>query len=160
MKKVELVTEEKKQLELAKKQQEESLKLSRDAIASRVRQLRKELETAKRRYDGALFDSFSDGIPASLDVADDNRQPHGAVYYVSPLLEATVEQLQHGNVRSCLSDDVFELFFFSTQTAYAIGMLAGVIYADCPTSTIDRFERGLATALAACHWIIKEEKRP
>jgi len=158
MTKLELVTDEKQQ-KAARKQEAETLKLTRDEIATRVGQLRKELEAAKQRYDGALFDNFTDGIPPSLDHVDVNREPHGAVYHLSPLLEAWVKQLQHGEVKSCLSDDVFELFFFSTQTAYEFGMLAGVIYADCPTATIDRFERGLVTALAACHWIIKEEER-
>ena len=157
MKTLELVTEEKQQ-ELARKEEEQRLKLSLPEIASRVGELRKELEAAKQRYDGALFDNYTDGIPPSLDIVDVNRAPYSAVYYLSPLLEATVEQLQHGTVKRCLSDDVFELFFFSTQTAYEFGMLAGAIYADCSTATIDRFERGLVTALAACHWIVKEEE--
>jgi hypothetical protein len=157
MAKLELVTD-KKQQEAARKQEEEKLKLTRDEIATRLRRLRKELEAAKQRYDGALFDNFTDGIPPSLDHVGVNREPFGAVYHLSPLLEAWVEQLQNGKVKSCLSDDVFELFFFSTQTAYEIGMLAGAIYMDSPTATIDRFERGLVTALAACHWIIKEER--
>jgi hypothetical protein len=155
MTKLELVTKQKQQDE-ARKQEEQNLKLTRAEIADRVGQLRKELEAAKQRYDGALFDNFTDGIPPSLDIVDVNREPYGAVYHLSPLLKAWVEHLQHGAVKSCLSDDVFELFFFSTQTAYEVGMLAGAIYADSPTTTIDRFERGLVGALAACHWIIKE----
>ena len=158
MTRLELVTDEKQQ-KTARKQEAEKLKLTRDEIAMRVSQLRKELEAAKQRYDAALFDNFTDGIPPSLDHVGVNREPYGAVYHLSPLLEAWVEQLQHGEVKSCLSDDVFELFFFSTTTAYEFGMLAGAIYADCPTTTIDRFERGLVTALTACHWIIKEEER-
>jgi hypothetical protein len=155
MAKLELVTEQKQQDE-ARKQEEQNLKLTRAEIADRVGQLRKELEAAKQRYDGALFDNFTDGIPPSLDIVDVNREPYGAVYHLSPLLEAGVKHLQHGEVKRCFSDDVFELFFFSTQTAYEVGMLAGAIYADSPTTTIDRFERGLVAALAACHWIIKE----
>jgi len=159
MTKLELVTD-KNQQKAARKQEEEKLKLTRHEIARRVRQLRKELEAAKQRYDGALFDNFTDGSPPSLDIVNVNREPYGAVYHLSPLLEARVEQLQHGELKSSLSDDIFELFFFSTTTAYEFGMLAGAIYADCPTATIDRFERGLMTALGACHWIIKEEQRP
>src|SRR6266545_7285728 len=117
MPKLELVTE-KQQQEAARKQEEQTLKLTRDEIANRVHQLRQELEAAKQRYDGALFDNFTDGIPASLDIVGVNREPCGVVEDLSPLLEAWVKQLQHGEVQSCLSDDVFELFFFSTTTAY------------------------------------------
>ena len=151
---LELVTAEKEQA-AARKQEEEGRKLTRYEITNRVHQLRKELEAAKQRYDGALFDNFIDGIPPSLDVVNVNREPYGVVYHLSPLLQSCVEH--HGEVKS---DDVFDLFFFSTQTAYEVGMLAGAIYADSPTATIDRFERGLVTALAACHWISKEEERP
>jgi hypothetical protein len=158
MPKLEIVTDDRTSQAQARKREQESLKLTRTEIASRVHQLRKELEAAKQRYDGALFDNFTDGIPRSLDVCDVNREPFGAVYHLSPLLEATVKHLQDGEVNRCLSDDVFELFYFSTDTAYHVGMLAGAIYADCPPATIDRFERGLVTAAAACHWIGKEEE--
>ena len=146
--KLELVTEE-KQKEAALKAEQESWKLSRDEIANRVHKLREELEAAKQRYNGALFDNFYDGIPRSLDHLGLNREPFGAVYLMSPKLEAMVHRLQHNEPISCLSDDVFELFYWGTDTAYMIGMLAGAIYADSPTATIDRFERGLVIALAA-----------
>ena len=156
---LELVTDTKAQQE-ARKERDNDLKLTRIEIADRVTQLRNELEAAKQRYDGTLFDSFTDGIPATLDLVDVNREPYGAVYHLSPLLEDWVRLLQNGEVKSCFSDDVFELFFFSTQTAYQFGMFAGAIYADCPKETIDRFERGLVTALAASHWIIKDDRHP
>ena len=151
MQKLKAVTEK-----YAREQEIASLKLSRTEIAARVRVLRKELEAAKQRYDGALFDNFTNGIPQSLDIMNVNREPHGAVYYLSPFLERMVKDLQEGKHFSCLSNDVFELYYWSTQTAVAFGMLAGAIYADCPTATIDRFERGLVTSLAASHWIVKE----
>ncbi len=53
-----------------------------------------------------------------------------------------VENLQNNKDPENQSDDAFELYFWSTQTAYAVGMLAGAIYADSPAATIDRFERG------------------
>ena len=148
--------DEEQKAKAAREAEEESWKLSRDEIASRVRQLRRELEAAKERYDGALLDNFTDGIPRSLDHVNVNREPFGTVYLFSPKLEAMVDRLQKNEPISCLSDDVFELFFWGTDTAYQIGMLAGAIYADCPAATIDRFERGLVVSLAACHWIGKE----
>jgi hypothetical protein len=154
-----LVTE-KDQQEETRKQEEESWKLTRAEIADRVGQLRRELEAAKERYDGARFDNYTDGIPASLDVVHVNHEPCYAVSYLSPFLERMVDDLQNNIFRKCQSDDVFELYFWSTQTAYEFGMLAGAIYADCSRETIDRFERGLVTALTARHWISKEEERP
>jgi hypothetical protein len=143
------------QRELVRLEKQEGWGQSREEIANCVRELRKELEAAKARYDGALFDNYTDGIPRSLDYMDINRAPFGAVYFISPKLKAMVEGLQKNKPIRCLSDDVFELFFWGTDTAYQIGMLAGAIYADCPTATIDRFERGLIVSLAACHWIGK-----
>ena len=157
MAKPELVTREKQQ-EAARKQEQESRKLTRDEIAKRVREIRKELEAAKERYEGALFDNYTGGIPRSLDVVDVNREPYGAVQYISPWTEGCLERLQNGIVNDNDPDDVFEFFFFRTETAFQLGMLAGAIYADCPTTTIDRFERGLVTALSACHWIIVKEQ--
>jgi hypothetical protein len=166
MTKLKLVNEEKQEefernaLFLARQQADESFKLTRAEIANRVHQLRTELEAAKQRYDGALFDNFTDGIPPSLDHVGVNREPCTAVDFLSPKLECMRETLQHSNDPINQSDDVFDLYFWSTQTAYEFGMLAGAIYADSPAAIIDRFERGLVTALASCHWIIKEEERP
>jgi hypothetical protein len=155
MTKLELVTE-KKQKEVALKHEEESWKLTRKELARRVHQLRGELEAAKERYDGALFDNFTDGIPRTLDADERNREPYGAVEFLSPGLKGRTERLQKENPLSCISDDASELFFFSTEVAYQIGMLAGAIYADCSKATVDRFERGLVVSLFACHWIGKK----
>jgi len=158
MSNLKVVTEEKQQEE-ARKQEKESLLLTRAEIAKRVNEIRKELETAKQRYDGALFDNYTDGIPPSLDIVDVNRAPFGAVYHLSPRLERMLKNLQDNADPMKQSDDVFELFFWGTHTAYALGMLAGAIYADLPQQTVDRWERGLVTALSTCHWIVKEGER-
>jgi hypothetical protein len=150
-----LVTEEERRKRKRKKE-EESWKLTRSELTNRVRQIRRELEAAKERYDGALLDNFTDGIPRSLDIGV-NREPHAAVAYLCPSIEGRFDRLhrlQHNAIVQKLSDDVGDLHYWSTEVAFQIGMLAGVIYADCPAATIDRFERGLVVAIAARDWEI------
>ena len=157
MKKLSIFPKNTDEQRAAREREEDSHKLTRAELESRVNEIRRELEAAKRRYDGALFDNYTDGMPPSLDVARENREPYGAVYYLAPIVEQTVNKLQENDE---ISDDLFGLYINSTQTAYAVGMLAGAIYADCPTAIIDRFERGMTAALAASHWITKQEERP
>lgn len=149
MAKLKLVSEQDKQ-----KAEAEAKRLTGAEIASRVSQLRKELEAAKQRYDGALFDNYYNGMPPSLDVVDENREPYGAVQYLSPSIERDLSRAQESQ-----NYDALGLFVDSTQLAFQFGMLAGAIYADCPTATVDRFERGLVTALTASDWIAKKEDR-
>ena len=152
--KLKLVTEH-DQTKAIHKQEEESWKLTRTEIAERVHVIRCELEAAKIRYDGALFDNYTDGIPLSLDIVGVNKEPYGAVSYVAPSIKGRFDRLQDAGTKN-VSDDVGELYFWGTEVAFSIGMLAGAIYADCPTATIDRFERGLAFAIAARTWEIKD----
>ncbi len=148
-----LVTEEER-AKVVRKKEEESWKLTRIELTNRVRQIRRELEAAKERYDGALLDNFTDDMPRSLDVAGVNREPHAAVAYLCPSIEGRFERLQHNVIGQHLSDDAGDLHYWSTEVAFQIGMLAGAIYADCPATTIDRFERGLIVAIAARDWEI------
>ena len=155
MPKLKAVTERDEQNALLEAENEQ-WKLTKAEIAKRVKDIRRELEAAKARYEGALLDNYTDGIPRSLDIVDVNKEPYGAVDYLCPSLKGRLDRLQNETYEACLSDDVGELYFWSTEIAFQIGMLAGAIYADCPKETVDRFERGLAFALAARHWMVKE----
>ena len=43
----------------------------------------------------------------------------------------------------------------AAETAFRIGVLAGVIFAGRPKDEVDRFERGLAFELSRNPWICK-----
>jgi hypothetical protein len=146
MARLKLVTEE-DQKRAAHQTDQDSWKVSRAEIAKRVRVIRRELEAAKARYDGALMDNYCDGIPASLDIMDVNKAPYGAVDYLFPWLKGRFGRLTNGIAVSDLRTDAADLYFWSTEAAFQIGMLAGAIYSDCPKATIDRFERALVFAI-------------
>lgn len=106
----------------ARKQVLENRKITRE-IAKRAHQIRLELGASKQRYDGALMDNFYNGIPVSLDVGNENREPYGAVDYLCPPTKGPFDDLQKGIFESCLSEDVGTLYFHATQIAYSSACL-------------------------------------
>ena len=52
---------------------------------------------------------------------------------------------------------LFELKMGYAETGFKIGVLAGVIFAGCPTEEVDRFERGLQVSLASDRRLAKTD---
>ena len=50
---------------------------------------------------------------------------------------------------------LFDMKSQAAETAFRIGVLAGVIFAGRPKDEVDRFERGLAFELSFNPWICK-----
>jgi hypothetical protein len=115
---------------------DENHKITRDEIALRVRSIRQELEKVKAEFEGGIFDAMTTGEPPRSLSCWEIREPDQLANYLNPVLKA-----QH--------DRGVDVHYEAIIAGYQIGMLAGVIFGDCPASTIDRFERGLVFATAA-----------
>ncbi len=138
--------------------EEEDWKLTREEIAHRARQIRKEIQEAKARFDGAMFDVLTDSdIPRSLDNVS-VREPYELVNYLRPSTEG-----HYGRCSAAIPGEEFDslcsLQWEGMETAFQIGMLEGFVFAGSSEKEVQRMERGLAYASSVRHWEVKEERR-
>ncbi len=120
--------------------------LSPKEIAKRVATIREDLEAARDRYRGTMFDILTEGAePRSLNTETEIREPWGLVNFLCPALEECYKRAIDGDTEDSLSN----LEYVGTEVGFQIGMLAGLIFADCDPREIDRAECGLIHASAA-----------
>ncbi len=141
----------------ARKQEEESWTRTPAQIAAKVKDIRHELEQARNRYDGAVFDAVGDSMPCSMDTAD-KRETWDLVEDLNPCLVGFYNRCTNilGNCGE--ADDVGSLRWQGMHYAFQLGMFAGFIFSGASEKEIDRLERALVHATAARHWEVKAVK--
>jgi hypothetical protein len=134
------------------KEQEESWKLTRIEVASRVRNVRLELETFRTRLEGMPFDVVTDDTPRSVDYVN-GSWPIDLAETLSPCVKGRFDWIYE---RISEKDELFNLKSETAETAFQVGVLAGAIFAGCSDREIDRLERGLIHATVSRNWRCKE----
>jgi hypothetical protein len=127
--------------------EEQKWKLSAEEITKRVRVIRRELEAARARYEGTMFDILTEGSePRSMSTDEGIREPYELANFLRPALEGYYER-SRGPVSD--EDSVAFLQYEGIEAGFQIGILAGFIFAGADVREIDRAERGLIHASMA-----------
>jgi hypothetical protein len=137
--------------------QEDSWRLTRQEITARVRALRIELEAARARLEGMTFDVVTDDAldPHSMS----NREKSSVTDLVDafdPCILGHYKRVENLVGESCVHDDLSNLKWQTSETAFQIGILQGAIFAGCSDREIDRLERGLIHATVSRKWRCKD----
>ena len=141
----------------ARKQEEESWTRTPEQIAAVVKDIRHELEQARQRYDGAMFDAVADAIPRSMDVGD-KKEIYQLVEALNPCLEGFHIRVEKALGHCLETDDLGNMHWQGHEYAFQLGMFAGFIFAGASDKELDRLERALVHATAARHWEVKAVK--
>jgi hypothetical protein len=97
------------------------------------------LEAGRRKHTLQLVEELDTKGMGLSEMIDDYAKEHGC----------------HDNLD--FNAKLFELKMGYAETAFKIGVLAGVIFAGCPKEQVDRFERGLAYSLASDNRLVKKD---
>jgi hypothetical protein len=128
--------------------------------ANRVRSLRAELEYHCSQVEAMNFGITCDEIPYCLDWTK-RKYSYELVDALNPFVDGILEMIdayakQHGCHEFLdFQSKLFDMKSQAAETAFRIGVLAGVIFAGRPKEEVDRFERGLAFELSHNPWICK-----
>lgn len=143
--------------EAKRRQQEESWKLTPDQVAGRVRKIRKYLEEWADRLAGLNFDVINMDTPPSIDYTELTR-PYELAERLCPSITGRFDRVYDRLPDEECRDNLVELKMTLAEVAFAIGVLAGLIFhGTASKSEIDRLERGLIWATASRPLEIKGE---
>ena len=136
--------------------EENRVKLDRNQLAARVAEIRRLLEDFGERLAGVRFDIVTHDMPPSLDCGN-QVCPDNLVEMLNPLIPLYHKRCDKRlPEREGVRDDLSNLKWNTADTAFAIGVLAGSIFAGASKREIDRMERGLVHATASRRWQCKE----
>ena len=130
----------------------ESWKLTPLEIKQRVGALRAELESYARVIEAMPFDIARDDFPQSLDQTQ-RKWTGRLVEEIDPRIQGLFDKIdafahEHGCGEIDFNAKLFEMKMDCEETAFRVGMLAGLVLAGCPKDQVDRFERGLVFSLS------------
>ena len=145
-------------------QMEETSKMTSDEARNKVALIREHLEAYKIAFEGMPFNLGGiDNLPCSMNVVP-NLLEIDLVEILSPRVRNYFKMIDkfcedHGTHRHIdFQSKLFDFKMAATQTGFEIGVLAGVIFADCSEKIVDRFERGLVINMQTCPSIVTERK--
>ena len=161
-------TEAEKQARIKRQQEEdapwdkayEGWKITPQEAANRVRSLRAELEYHCRQVEAMNFGITCDDMPYCLDWTK-RKYTYELVDALNPFVDGILEMIdEYAKQHGChefldFQSHLFDMKSQAAETAFRIGVLAGVIFAGRPKDEVDRFERGLAFELSRNPWICK-----
>jgi hypothetical protein len=140
---------------------EEEWKITSQEARHRVHVVRDELESYRDQIEALPFDILVDDTPYCLDIK--RKDAVEIIEEFTPFVRGIFEKIDDF-VKELLPrehqslDFNAKLFMLERQaieSGFQVGVLAGVIFAGCPKEQIDKFERGLAFAIASNRWIVK-----
>lgn len=145
---METTEQEEKAKEYEKKKN--SMRLSREEIKSRVRDVREKLELYREQIEALPF-NICDEQPMCLGSygVEQREALHDLAADLHPLAQFTYSEFCYCNepIPSYIHDDLSPMLWDFSQTAYSVGVLAGAIFAGEEKKNIDRLERGLVFSL-------------
>jgi hypothetical protein len=140
--------------------EERAWRISHDEAARRVHNLRVELEDYRDQLDAAQFDILTDDMPRSMDYSA-RRWAVNVMEAFNPRIKGLFERCDAEAKRAGADQHIdfnaqlFSLKLELAETGFAIGLLAGALFAGARPETIDRFERGLLRSVRLNHQIVR-----